>query len=313
MKLLISVLVVMAFVTGCASIPKTVKDWRISMNYDMVEGYQMAFKSYGQKSDPTVLMLHGLPTSSYLYRDVAPRIAELGFYVVVPDMLGFGASDKPDDINAYDVPTRSAHMQTFLNQQAIDEFHLVVHDLGGPVGFELLADSTDQVTSLVILNTTAFEGFNPPKEMKMMAGWMSPMMTHMMRSSLTGKAVTKKFFHDNMAKDSKLTKEQVENYWWPIREGATRPMVYMAKTFDDFIAGFSRYQNAFNAYQQPVTLIWGEQDPVLGDTDIAQNFVETLSIKKKDQTYLSDASHFAIEDDTTAVLQAMLNHFKIIK
>ena len=70
---------VMFFLCECSSIPKSVEQWRIRLKYQKVGDETMAYKTYGDKTKPAVVLLHGLPTSSYLYRNIASKIAQQGF------------------------------------------------------------------------------------------------------------------------------------------------------------------------------------------------------------------------------------------
>jgi pimeloyl-ACP methyl ester carboxylesterase len=101
--------------------------------------------------DPIVLM-HGLPSSSFLYRKVLPELARRGFAAVSFDLPGLGLADRPVDFD-YSFVGLSRFAVAAVDALGLDRFHLVVHDAGGPVGFEVAAAAPDRVRSLTILNT----------------------------------------------------------------------------------------------------------------------------------------------------------------
>ena len=101
---------------------------------------------------PTVVCLHGVPTSAYLYRNVLPELASRGLEGVALDFPGLGFADRPADFD-YTWTGLSAWLEKALEAAKIDSFHLVVHDLGGPIGFDLVRRVPQRVLSLTVLNT----------------------------------------------------------------------------------------------------------------------------------------------------------------
>jgi haloalkane dehalogenase len=112
-------------------------------------GTTLAYRELG--SGPPVVLLHGWPTSSYLWRNVMPAIAHAN-RVVAPDLPGFGGSDKPPAA-AYDFDFFEAALDGLLEALGIDELGLAVHDLGGPVGVHWTLKRPGRVTRLALLNT----------------------------------------------------------------------------------------------------------------------------------------------------------------
>ena len=101
---------------------------------------------------PTVVCLHGVPTSAYLYRKVLPELASRGLEGVALDFPGLGFADRPADFD-YTWTGLSAWLEKALEAAKIDSFHLVVHDLGGPIGFDLVRRVPQRILSLTVLNT----------------------------------------------------------------------------------------------------------------------------------------------------------------
>lgn len=288
---------IIVFVCGCSSMPKSVEQWRTGLKYLKVGGETMAYRTYGDKSKPAVVLLHGLPTSSYLYRNIAPKIAEQGFYVITPDFIGFGASTKPEDAAAYDMSLQANRLSQLLLVLDVQHYSVVAHDMGGLVGFELLVNHSDQIQSFFVLNTTAYtDGFTPPPEMKMLAGGMGGAITSMMSNGVTGEFMTAKFIKDNMGHPERLSKEAKENYWWPMHEGTTQPMRATAKTFNNIMARYSVYQEALQAYHGPSRILWGSKDKVLNFEKLTAQFSRDLKLSPTKVQRIEDAGHFLQED-----------------
>lgn len=105
-----------------------------------------------QGTGPTVVCLHGMPTSAYLYRKIIPELASRGLEGVAMDFPGMGFADRPTDFD-YSWTGLSAWLVKALDAAKIDAFHLVVHDIGGPIGFDLVRRIPERILSLTVLNT----------------------------------------------------------------------------------------------------------------------------------------------------------------
>jgi len=125
-------------------------DWPFSPRYTTADGLQIHYVEEGE-GDP-ILLLHGEPTWGFLYRKLIPRLAAVG-RVVVPDLLGFGRSDKPVAREWYSYDAHFASLERFALELDVREAALVVHDWGGPLGLRLAVEHPERVARLVILNT----------------------------------------------------------------------------------------------------------------------------------------------------------------
>jgi pimeloyl-ACP methyl ester carboxylesterase len=121
-----------------------------------VNGLKLAYREAGQ--GPPVLLLHGWPTSSFLWRKVMPPIARSN-RVIALDLPGFGASDKPLDAR-YDFGFFAQALDGFLEAVGTGEVALAVHDLGGPIGVRWAIDRPERVTALALLNTLVYPEFS---------------------------------------------------------------------------------------------------------------------------------------------------------
>ncbi len=100
----------------------------------------------------TVVLMHGLPTSSFLYRKVIARLSEQGFRALSFDLPGLGLADRPTDFD-YTIRGLGEFASAAVDALGIDRFHLVVHDAGGPIGFQTVQADPERVLSLTVLNT----------------------------------------------------------------------------------------------------------------------------------------------------------------
>src|SRR5438445_4227202 len=130
-------------------------------NYLDQDGLRMHYLDEGE-GDP-VLLLHGEPTWSYLYRKVIPQLVGAR-RVVAPDYFGFGRSDKPVEREWYSYDSHYASVERFVEQLDLQNVTLVVHDWGGPLGLRLAVTRPERIERLVVLNTGIFSGRPPNAE-----------------------------------------------------------------------------------------------------------------------------------------------------
>ncbi|MDP1923016.1 MAG: alpha/beta fold hydrolase [Myxococcales bacterium] len=296
----------LAVLTSCATIPPTVSQHRSHLKQLEDDGLTMAYLDEGPREAEAIVLLHGLPTSSYLYRDIVPVLTAAGYRVIAPDLIGFGASSKPTDASAFALEAQARRVTALLEVLHVTSFTLVVHDLGGPIGWELLDDHPERVARLMVLNTTAYEPFNPPSEMKMLGGAMGEMMSGMMAGSAFGPGAVASFVRSFTATPGAITDDEAKAYWWPLHEGGTEPMVWMAQRFDTFKARFPRYQQALRKFTGPASLVWGAHDPVLSFDALSPQFAKDLRIPPERVRKLADASHFVQEDAADQVSAAIV-------
>jgi len=123
---------------------------------------RLAYVDEGPRDGKPMVLLHGMPTSSWLYRNIIPVLANQGLRVIAPDMLGFGASSKPADLSQYAFGLQAERLVALMRALGIPRWTQVVHDLGGPWTWELADRHPETLNGLVIMNTTAYrEGFAP--------------------------------------------------------------------------------------------------------------------------------------------------------
>lgn len=128
-------------------------EYPFSSNFFDVDGVRIHYVDEG--SGQPVLLVHGQPTWSYLYRKVIPPLVAAGFRCIAPDLMGFGLSDKPTKESAYTVQRHVAMLSFLVQHLNLRSVTVVCHDWGGPIGLRFAIDHQDAIAGLVILNTMA--------------------------------------------------------------------------------------------------------------------------------------------------------------
>lgn len=122
-------------------------------NFHHWQDMQMHYLDEGPKDGPVMLLMHGMPTWSYLYRDIIPPLVAAGFRCIAPDHLGFGKSDKPTDIHWYTIARHTEVLTSLIVNLDLNDITLLCQDWGGPIGLAQAATMPKRFSRLVIMNT----------------------------------------------------------------------------------------------------------------------------------------------------------------
>jgi pimeloyl-ACP methyl ester carboxylesterase len=260
-----------------------------------VNGVEVFYREAGPSDAPTILLLHGFPTSSHMFRNLIPALADK-YHVVAPDYPGFGNSQQPPmDKFDYSFDNLATLVEAFADQLGIDRYSLYLMDYGAPIGFRLAAKHPERVQSLIVQNGNAYkEGLrefwdpirvywnNPtPENAKPLAGFISPdgvkwQYTHGVRNA-------ERISPDNWNVDLRhLT-----------REGNAEIQLALFYDYQNNVPHYPAWQTYFRKHQPPTLIVWGKNDyifPVEG----AHPYKRDL---KNLEFHLLDTGHFALEED----------------
>jgi pimeloyl-ACP methyl ester carboxylesterase len=251
-----------------------------------VEGRTLAYRELGD--GPPVLLLHGWPTSSYLWRDVMPPIAR-GNRVIALDLPGFGASDKPPLGTRYDFGLFEDALDGFLAALDIDEVAIAAHDLGGPVGVHWALGNPQRVTKLALLNTLLYPEFSDAV-MQFIEACTKPEL----REQLTSPQGLEAAMRLGLADEANLTDETLAAVREPFQSDEARRSLADAGVGLE-PEGFGDIARDLSSLRVPVRIVYGEQDRILPDV------AETMARVKRDLpqavvTALPGCGHFLQEE-----------------
>lgn len=243
-----------------------------------------------------VLLIHGWPTSSHLWRDTMPAMAANN-RVIAMDLPGFGRSDKPLDAS-YSFRYHERVLEAFLSALDIAAINLVVHDLGGPVGMYWAAKHRDRVLRLALLNTLVYPEMSWAVK-AFVAATMIPGIKHLLASQV-GLAWAMRFGVENKAR---IAGDVLRGYQTPfIGSDARRALLKTASGLHP--KGFDTIAQALPEFDVPVRLIYGENDRIL--PDIANTMDRIMrDIPHAQRTSLPGCGHFLQEDAPDRVGQLL--------
>lgn len=256
--------------------------------FDSGDG-QIAYIDEG--SGPVILLVHGVPTSSWLYRNITPALVDSGYRVIAPDMLGFGASDKPADPSLYTPDKMAQRLLKLMNALEIENWAQVFHDAGGLWTWEMLEMNRASVSHLFMLNTIVYEeGFKPP--MRFSDGPIARAYVKQYTSAMGQKVVITSTFRKGIKDRSVINKTMLEGYKAAFLDENPDALYYF---FTHTCNSLPDYNNLHKGLDIPLTVIWGKHDDILVWHKISEAVKSNFSLNESD-IHLLDAGHFIQEE-----------------
>ncbi|MCO4769393.1 MAG: alpha/beta fold hydrolase [Deltaproteobacteria bacterium] len=264
-----------------------------------VEGLRLHYLD-GGAGEP-VLLLHGWPTSSFLYRNVAPHIAR-GNRVLALDLPGFGKSDKPLDAS-YSFRFFDRILSGFLDAIEVPTVGLVVHDLGGPVGLHWLVGNPERVSRLGLLNTLVY-----PRPTLALVAFIVGSYLPGVSSLLTGRWGLKKAMDIGTCREGVVTPELVTGVQEPFPDRPSRRAL-LKSAHGLHPKGMQTIGQGLPGLDLPVRIIYGKHDRILPDVARTMaSVVQDMKLSDEVVTVL-DAGHFLQEDAPDEVGQLLAEFF----
>ncbi|MEO0339663.1 MAG: haloalkane dehalogenase [Bacteroidota bacterium] len=270
-------------------------------------GLRMHFIDVGPSNGQPVLLLHGEPSWSYLYRKMIPVLVEAGYRAIAPDLIGFGKSDKPSKIENYSYGAHQQWMLDFLHEIDLKDACLFCQDWGGLLGLRVAIDEEDRFASVVVANTFLPAGNLPPNPA--FEQWKAFSQT--VPVFPVGGVI-------NMGTVNDLAEEVIAAYNAPFpdesyKAGARIFPNLVPMTSDDPEAIKNKeYLLAWAQWKKPLLTLFSDSDPIMnGGEKIFQQMVP--GAKDQDHEIIRKAGHFLQEDQGAVIAQkvvAFLNKLK---
>ena len=259
-------------------------------------GVQSFVREQGE-GDPVVLM-HGVPVSSFLYRKVLPLLAERGLRGVAFDLPGLGLAEKPESFD-YSWSGLGRWTGQAIDALGIDRCHLVLHDIGGPIGLEWALRNQDRVISLTVLDVMLDVGnFHRVWTIGLAA---PPLIGPVWVASSRPPAARWLFYMQGIADRSATPAHEVDAHFALLhRDGGGRSFRKIVRGFELTDEKERFYMEGLGDVRWPATILWADRDPALG-ADRRRAVEEALGIEAK----VISAKHFLQEDRAPAVADAI--------
>jgi len=267
--------------------------------------YDLAYVDVGPRTAKPVVLLHGNPTWSFLWRGVIPHLR--GTRAIAPDLLGFGRSDKLDAYADYSLDAHVGALAQLFDALALEDVTLVVHDWGGPIGLSYAVDHPERIARLVVMNTWAFapQAHNrvpqplrtfrkrPHGELLVLG------LNAFVNVALPLGVVSRRHMRGPVMHAYRAPFPSWRSRWPVLAFPREIPLSHRDRAF----ARMKRTDEGLRTLAQPTLLLWGGRDPVF-PTRVVRKFKERLRNVRAERVF-EKASHFLQEDEPKAIGEAI--------
>ena len=268
-----------------------------------VDGFEIFYREAGDRSKPTLLLLHGFPTSSHMFRDLIPLLAGR-FHLVAPDLPGFGRSALPSRQKfAYTFANLARVIGRFTEVVGLDRFALYIFDYGAPTGLRIALDHPERVTAIISQNGNAYEeglsdSWNPIERY-----WRDPSDANRqaLRELLTPASIRWQYEH-GVPDLSRLSPDgSALDAWYIQRPGVDDIQLDLFLDYASNVALYPAFQAYFRQHQPRLLAIWGRNDPFFLPPG-AEAYRRDLP---NAEVRFLDTGHFAVETHAEEIADAI--------
>ena len=270
-----------------------------------IDGLDIFYREAGPKDAPVVLLLHGFPTSSHMFRNLIPALAD-EFHLVAPDYPGFGNSSMPTvDQFEYTFDNLADVIGKFTEKIGLKKYALYVQDYGAPIGYRLAVGHPERITAIVVQNGNAYdEGLDNDFWKPIKEYWKNPDSKEK-RDAIRGllSYESTKWQYTTGAKSPELVSPDgaAEDQFLLDRKGNNEIQLDLFLSYGSNPPLYPKWQEYFRKHQPPMLIAWGKNDQIFPPAG-AEPYKRDL---KTLEYHLLDAGHFALETNGEEIAKLM--------
>ena len=276
-----------------------------------IDGVNIAYREAGDSNNPTIVLLHGFPSSSHQYRKVLNELSD-EFHLIAPDYPGFGNSDFPSTSEyEYTFDNLAKSIDAFLEKKGLNAFAIMIQDFGAPVGFRIATAHPERITGIINQNGNAYtEGLG--------GAWKNIQDMWVERNEATEQAIIPAFSLEGMKWQYTHGTRNPENInpdtWHLDYLRVSRPnahKVYLDLFYDyrNNLELYPQWQQYLRDNQPPMLIVWGKNDEFF-----PKSGAEAFKRDVKNIDYnIYDTGHFALEEEGDAIISKIRSFMKKIK
>lgn len=269
-----------------------------------VDGVDIFYREAGPISAPTILLLHGFPSSSHMFRELLPRLSDR-YHLVAPDYPGFGQSGMPlVDKFSYTFDRLSDIVDKFTSQIGLKTYSMYVADYGAPIGYRIAAAHPERIESIIVQNGNAYaEGIANPFWDPMRALWADKSDANKERLKAALEPETTRWFYTDGVHDL----AHISPDTWTLdqayldRPGNKEIQLELLYSYGSNTLRYAEWQAYFRKYRPAMLIVWGKNDksfPVIAATSYLRDLPDA-------EMHLLDTGHFALEEDGEEIARLM--------
>ncbi|WP_263373157.1 alpha/beta fold hydrolase [Granulicella aggregans] len=281
----------------------------ITYNYATVRNQKIFYREAGDPAAPTIVLLHGFPTSSHMFRDLIPQLEDK-FHIIAPDFPGFGYSDAPSASTfTYTFDNLAAYIDELLfTTLDLTKFTIYVQDYGAPVGYRIAAAHPEAITGIIVQNGNAYAegigaGFDPLKTL-----WANrtPENEAATRTAMLSFETTRFQYTHGTKNPAAISPDSytLDQYFLD-RPGNAEIQIDLAYDYQNNLKHYPTWQAFFRNYQPPTLIVWGQNDPFF-TVEGAKAYLRDIP---KAELNLIDTGHFALEEESHFIAEKIRTFF----
>jgi pimeloyl-ACP methyl ester carboxylesterase len=268
-----------------------------------VDGVRLFYREAGPKGAPTIVLLHGFPSSSREFDSLIPLLAGR-FHLVAPDFPGFGQSDAPPPSTyTYTFEQLAKTTNHFIEQLGIGKYSLYLHDYGGPVGFRIMVQHPERLQSLIVQNANAYQEGLGAKWAGIARYWADPKGHPEVVDAFTSLAAAEQRHTLGTSHPERYNPDTwTDEFAHLSLPGQHEIQAQLLYDYQNNIASYPAWQAWLREHQPPTLVVWGRNDPSF----IAKGAEAFARDVPHAQIHLLDAGHFALDEQTDEIARLII-------
>ena len=269
---------------------------QVSYHTANVDGLNLFYREAGDASKATIVLLHGFPSSSHMYRDLIPKLA-VKYHIVAPDYPGFGYSDQPAVANfTYTFDHLAAVVDDLLNSMNLEKYSIYIQDYGSPIGFRLLVKHPEKIQSIITQNGNAYsQGLSPFWAENLYPYWKEKSAANEAKArGLLTLETTKLQYTAGFRDPSHVSPDAYHHDQAGLdKPGNAEIQLALFYDYQNNVAQYDLWHETLRKAHPAVLAVWGKNDPIFTPAG-AQAFARDVPDA---EIHLLDTGHFALEED----------------
>jgi len=268
-----------------------------------VDGVRLFYREAGPKGAPTIVLLHGFPSSSREFDSLIPLLAGR-FHLVAPDFPGFGQSEAPPPSTyTYTFEQLAKTTNHFIEQLGIGKYSLYLHDYGGPVGFRIMVQHPERLQSLIVQNANAYQEGLGAKWAGIARYWADPKGHPEVVDAFTSLAAAEQRHTLGTSHPERYNPDTwTDEFAHLSLPGQHEIQAQLLYDYQNNIASYPAWQAWLREHEPPTLVVWGRNDPSF----IAKGAESFARDVPHAQIHLLDAGHFALDEQTDEIARLII-------
>ena len=270
-----------------------------------IDGLKLFYREAGAPDAPVILLLHGFPASSFMYRELLEQLSDR-YRLIAPDYPGFGYSDAPSpQAFAYTFDRLAEVIEAFTDKLGLDKYGLYMQDFGGPVGYRIASRRPEKISFLVVQNANAYEEGLPDSfwaPARSLWKEPSPANYEKIRNAAMSDAALEWNYTHGVKEPNRIAPES-----WILqkallsRPGNKDAMLALLYDYRNNLGRYAEWHRYFREHKPPTLIVWGKNDVIFPPSG-ALAYIKDLP---NAELQLLDTGHFALEDHAGQIARSM--------